>query len=342
MAQPATAQPAQPAGPPFYRPEPVAAEVVQLAASAASRDVDAAMTGDHDGTRLAVSRPGGLAGVLPPTGGAGILLIEDEPSAARLLRTYLESAGYKVRLASTGEEGLRMARQRIPDAVVLDVLLPGIDGWEVLRLFKQDPTLCEVPVFVASVVDERDVGMSLGATDFFVKPIDRQRLLARVAEYLLKPAEGPDRMHVLAVDDDPATLAAIANTLRRQHVDVVTTTSGTEAVRLARSRTFDLIISDLLMPDIDGISLMSALDHDPTTSQIPVLMVTGADLSDADRTRVGAKALGILPKGDAVHDALHHWMSQLPRPGTEAAGSQRGTQTPGPQTAPLNGPEAAP
>jgi signal transduction histidine kinase/DNA-binding response OmpR family regulator len=256
-----------------------------------------------------------------PGGKGGILLIEDEPSAARLLRMYLESAGYRVRLATTGEAGLLDASRERPDAVVLDVLLPGIDGWEVLRLLKQDPQLCDVPVFVASVVDERDVGLSLGAVDFFVKPIDRQRLLARVAEFLLKPGTVADRMHVLAVDDDPETLRAIAEALREQHVEVVTAGTGQEAVRLARTRPFDLIISDLLMPDIDGISLMSALDHDPETSKIPVLVLTGPDLSDADRSRLDAKALGILPKGGAVHEALHHWMTKLPRPGAQPTGT---------------------
>jgi DNA-binding response OmpR family regulator len=234
---------------------------------------------------------------------------------------YLESAGYRVRLATTGEAGLLDASRERPDAVVLDVLLPGIDGWEVLRLLKQDPQLCDVPVFVASVVDERDVGLSLGAVDFFVKPIDRRRLLARVAEFLLKPGTAADRMHVLAVDDDPETLRAIAEALREQHVEVVTAGTGQEAVRLARTRPFDLIISDLLMPDIDGISLMSALDHDPETSKIPVLVLTGPDLSDADRSRLDAKALGILPKGSAVHEALHHWMTKLPRPGAQPTGT---------------------
>jgi signal transduction histidine kinase/CheY-like chemotaxis protein len=254
----------------------------------------------------------GLLGPVEPEEG-GILLIEDEPSAARLLRMYLEGAGYRVRLASSGETGLVAARRSRPDAVVLDVLLPGIDGWEVLRQLKQDPRLQDVPVLVASVVDERDIGLSLGAVDFFVKPIDRQRLLARLAEFLLSPDTAADQMHVLAVDHDPAVLAVIAEALRERHVDVVTAVTGREAVRLARNHPFDLIISELQMPDIDGISLMSALDHDPATSKIPVLVMTTGDLTDVDRSRLNTRALGILPKGEAVHEALHHWMSHLPR-----------------------------
>jgi signal transduction histidine kinase/DNA-binding response OmpR family regulator len=290
-------------------------------------DPDAAPAAGTNGAgpgdpEAATDAPGALPGpVEPPAHNrAAILLIEDDPGAARLLRTYLESAGYRVRVAGSGEAGLLEARRERPDAVILDVLLPGIDGWGVLRVFKQDPQLQDVPVLVASVVDERDVGLSLGAADFFVKPIDRSRLLARVAEFLLRPDPAADRMHVLAVDDDPATLQVLAQALRDQQVDVVTAGTGQEAVRLARTRPFDLIISDLRMPDIDGVSLMGALDKDSTTRRIPVLVVTGPDLGDADRGQLDVKALGILPKGEAVLKALHDWMTGLPRPNAQQTG----------------------
>ncbi|GII22996.1 response regulator [Planosporangium mesophilum] len=251
-------------------------------------------------------------------GAAHILLIEDDAGAARLLRTYLEGAGYRVQVAGSGEDGLAAARRERPDAVILDVLLPGIDGWGVLRTLKHDPGLHDVPVFVVSVVDERDAGLSLGAADFFLKPIDRRRLLAKVGEYLLDAQADPDPMTVLAVDDDPATLDVLARALREQRVDVVTAGTGREAVRLARTRPFDLIISDLTMPDIDGVSLMRALDQDPATSRIPVLVVTGRDLGGG---ALDPKALGILPKGEAVLTALHRWMERLPRPSVQPSGS---------------------
>jgi CheY-like chemotaxis protein len=249
---------------------------------------------------------------------ARILLVEDDAGAARLLRTYLEGAGYRVQVAGSGEEGLAAARRERPDAVILDVLLPGIDGWGVLRTLKHDARLHDVPVFVVSVVDERDAGLSLGAADFFLKPIDRRRLLAKVAEYLLDAEANPERMTVLAVDDDPATLDVLARALREQRVDVVTAGTGREAVQLARTRPFDLIISDLMMPDIDGVSLMRALDKDPATSRIPVLVVTGPDLGGG---ALDPKALGVLPKGEAVLTALHRWMARLPRPSAQPSGT---------------------
>jgi CheY-like chemotaxis protein len=175
------------------------------------------------------------AAALPPPDLGGILLIEDEPSAARLLRAYLEAGGYRVRLATTGEDGLAAACRERPDAVILDVLLPGIDGWEVLRLLKHDPQLAGVPVFVASVVDERDAGLSLGAADFFVKPIDRQRLLARVAEVLLEPGAAGDRTRPLA-----------------------------------RAQPFDRVVDDLLRSDIDAASQRGGANRAPTTGKVPV------------------------------------------------------------------------
>jgi CheY-like chemotaxis protein len=117
----------------------------------------------------------------------------------------------------------------------------------------------------------------------------------------------------------------LAEALREHQVDVMTAGTGQEAVRLARTRPFDLIISDLLMPDLDGVSLMSALDKDPATSRIPVLVVTGSSLVDADQGDLDTKALGILPKGEALLKALHHWMTKLPRPSAEQAGNTGNT-----------------
>ena len=128
-----------------------------------------------------------------PAAGGSVLLVEDDASAVRLLRTYLETAGYAVLVAGTGEEGLRAAGETTPDAILLDVILPGIDGWEVLRRLKSDDRLQTIPVFMVTVVDDRDVGLALGAVDYFVKPIDRHLLLARLAEHLTRQDGGEVR-----------------------------------------------------------------------------------------------------------------------------------------------------
>jgi signal transduction histidine kinase/CheY-like chemotaxis protein len=241
----------------------------------------------------------------------GILLIEDDPGAVRMLSTYLEAEGYRVGVATDGESGLDAARRELPDAIILDVLLPGMDGWEVLRHLKQDNRICDIPVVMVSVVDDEDVGLALGAVDYFVKPIDPDKLLTRLGRLSLygrAAAEQP--LRVLAIDDDPVTLATIEASLAAESIAVVGAASGTDGLRLAREARFDLVICDLLMPDIDGFTVISALDGDPATRHTPVLVITGHDLTDIDKARLNGKILGVLQKGEDLRDGLRHWLSK--------------------------------
>jgi len=265
---------------------------------------------------------------VPMAGGAaersgGILVVEDDAGAVRMLRTYLEAEGYRVGVATDGESGLAAARRDLPDAIILDVLLPGMDGWEVLRHLKQDSRVCDIPVVMVSVVDDEDVGLALGAVDYFVKPIDRDKLLARLGRLSLvdwnAAAEQP--MRVLAVDDDPATLAVIEASLAAEGIAVVTAGNGTDGLRLAREQHFDLVICDLLMPDIDGFTVISALDGDPATRQTPVLVVTAHDLTDADKARLNGKILGVLQKGQNLQDGLRRWLSKTTSAAAESVRS---------------------
>jgi signal transduction histidine kinase/CheY-like chemotaxis protein len=209
---------------------------------------------------------------VPVPGRSTVLVIEDDPGAQHLLRTYLSGAGYHVLAAPSGEEGLALARQVRPSAIVLDVLLPGMDGWEVLRRLKEDPELGEVPVFMATVLDEPDPAMAQTADDYFVKPIDRHRLLARLAERVL-PNPGHSAT-ALAIDPDREGLALIEDALRERGYEVIATTSGEEGVKLARAEPVDLIVSHLPLPEFEGIGLLRDLNG-PATRAIPVLVVTG-------------------------------------------------------------------
>ncbi len=254
--------------------------------------------------------------VIPPAPGqTSILVIEDDPGGQQLLRAYLEAAGYHVVGAATGEQGLELARQIRPAAVLLDVLLPGIDGWEVLRQLKQDRDLAGVPVFMATVLDEPEAGRSQGADDYFVKPVDRHRLLARLAQQLLPAATDPRGARALAIDHDRKALSIIEAALRERGFEVIATTSGEEALRLARAEPVDLIVSDLALSDLDGFTLVKALSEDPETRDIPVLVLTGEPNGrhHGDRT-----PLGVLPHHDQVADQLHRQLSGLAIPPTGA------------------------
>lgn len=255
-------------------------------------------------------------GVRSGAAGADVLIIEDDPGAVRLLRTYLETAGYHVRVASDGEGGLAQASRTPPGAILLDVLLPGMDGWDVLRALKADETLREVPVIIVTVVDERGVGLALGAADYFLKPVDRETLLARLGRYTFttKVRRGP--VHVLAVDDDPASLALVDAALTPEGFTVTGVTSGRAALELAVRHPFDLVICDLVMPGLSGFDVVAALQADPRTRDAVILILTAYELNETEKARLNGHVAGIVDKGTGAADGLRAWLARAlpPRP----------------------------
>jgi signal transduction histidine kinase/DNA-binding response OmpR family regulator len=245
-----------------------------------------------------------------PTGGASILVIEDDPGAVRLLRAYLDAEGYRVRVAADGESGIAAARADAPDAIILDVLLPGIDGWEVLRRLKADPALRDLPVVVVTVVDERNVAMSLGAVDYFLKPVRREALLDRLAQYTFTTKVKMGRVRVLTIDDDPAALELVAGALRPEGFEVVAAASGREGLDLALESPPDLVICDLLMPDMDGYEVVEQLHANEATKDVTILILTGQDLSTTDRQRLNGKVAEIVRKGVDPRPAFAHWLQR--------------------------------
>lgn len=237
-----------------------------------------------------------------------VLIIEDDPSVVRLLREYLEPAGYRVTAATTGEDGIGAMRERRPAAVILDVLLPGIDGWEVLRQVKDDPGLRAIPIVILTVVDERDVGLALGAADYLVKPVDRDALLASLGRYTFLAKSRERRVRVLAVDDEPAALDLFRTALEPEGFDVVTASGGREALAQAAAGEFDLVICDLVMPGIDGFEVIAKLKADPRTAPVPILVCTAHDLTEEDKGRLNGKILGIVSKGADALDGLRSWL----------------------------------
>ncbi len=248
-----------------------------------------------------------------PLGGADVttvLVIEDDPGAVRLLRTYLEAEGYAVVVAPNGEAGIAAARESAPAAVILDVLLPGIDGWEVLRRLKADPSLRDVPVVVVTVVDERNVAMSLGAADYFLKPVRPEALLARLGQYTFTTKVKQRRVKVLAIDDDPAARDLVAQALRPVGFDVAVAASGREGLAMARNDPPELVICDLVMPDIDGYEVVDQLRANPATRDATILILTGQDLSTRDRERLNGKVAEVLGKTADPRTALATWLER--------------------------------
>jgi signal transduction histidine kinase/CheY-like chemotaxis protein len=266
----------------------------------------------HVRDTVAAGAPGAVADphAVAAQDGRDLLVIEDDPGAVRLLREYLEPAGYGMRVAPDGEAGIRMAGERRPAAIILDVLLPGIDGWEVLRRLKHDAGLRDVPVVIVTVVDERQVGLALGAADYLVKPVQREALVGVLERWFGGP---PDRrtMRVLAVDDEASARALIRAALEPEGLEIVEASGGREALDRAASERFDLIVCDLLMPGIDGFEVIATLKADPRTALVPILVCTAHDLGEADKRRLNGKILGIVEKGDVAVAGLRRWLARV-------------------------------
>lgn len=230
----------------------------------------------------------------PPTGfsmrspaAATILVVEDDPEVAELLRLTLEHEGHRVLLATSGEAALHLARSEQPDLISLDIRLPDLDGFEVLQLLKRDPDTASIPVVVVSVVFDQDRGLRLGAVDYFTKPLDEQRLLQVINRVLTSKGT------VLVVDDDRDTLNLLRTVLRAQGLQVRTTINGERALRLAQERPPALIMLDLRLPGMDGYQVLKALKQHPRTANIPVVLMSGY-VEAGDGVPAEIEALGAL------------------------------------------------
>jgi signal transduction histidine kinase/CheY-like chemotaxis protein len=228
----------------------------------------------------------GLAGV--PTGpapspGPTVVVVEDDRRSFDLLRVYLEAAGARVVGARNGEEGLDTVRRLSPAGVVLDILLPGVDGWEVLAQLKADPRTAQVPVIVVSMLDERGRGFALGAAEYLVKPVSKEQLLAA----LYRAAAMPEQPHtVVAIDDDPLAVELVRASLEPEGWTVLGAATGQEGLALIRERQPSAVLLDLLMPGMDGFEVVEALRADPDTKSVPVVILTSKSMTQQDKERL--------------------------------------------------------
>jgi CheY-like chemotaxis protein len=198
-----------------------------------------------------------------------VLVVEDEPEVADLLRLTLESDGHEVIATRSGEEALRLAREKHPDMISLDIRLPDLSGFEVLELLKRDAETADIPVVIISVVADSERGLKLGAIDYLTKPLDVDRLLEVIDRVM------SDRGTILVAEDDPETLKMLREALRGEHLSVRTTPRGDQALQLAQAMHPALVLLDLKMPGMDGTTVLKELRQNPRTREIPVIVMTG-------------------------------------------------------------------
>lgn len=230
-----------------------------------------------------------------PPGRGGVLVIDDDPAARELMARLLSREGFRVRTASGAAEGLALARRDRPDAITLDVVMPGVDGWATLSELKADPALAAIPVVVVSVENDVAIGFALGAVDHVTKPVDAARLTAILQRF--RHGGGGGAPLVLVIDDDAATRQATRRVLEREGCRIVEAENGRVGLaRLAEARP-DLILLDLAMPEMDGFEVAEALHRHPEWRTIPVVVVTARDLTPEDRARLGGSFRALVQKG---------------------------------------------
>ena len=218
-----------------------------------------------------------------PGPGPTVVVVEDDRRSFDLLRVYLEAAGARVVSARDGEEGLDTVRRLSPAGVILDILLPGIDGWEVLAQLKADPQTAAIPVVVVSMLDERGRGFALGAAEYLVKPVGKDPLLAA----LHRAAAIPGRKHtVVAIDDDSLAIELVRASLEPEGWTVLGAATGQEGLALIRERQPSAVLLDLLMPGMDGFEVVEALRADPDTKSVPVVILTSKSMTQQDKERL--------------------------------------------------------
>jgi signal transduction histidine kinase/CheY-like chemotaxis protein len=212
-----------------------------------------------------------------------VVVVEDDRRSFDLLRVYLEAAGARVVSAGDGEEGLDTVRRLSPAGVVLDILLPGIDGWDVLAQLKADPGTAAIPVIVVSMLDERGRGFALGATEYLVKPVGKEQLLAALYRAAAMPEQ---KRTVVAIDDDPLAIELVRASLEPEGWTVLGAATGQEGVALITERKPSAVLLDLLMPGMDGFEVVEALRADPNTKSIPVVILTSKSMTRQDKERL--------------------------------------------------------
>jgi len=244
-----------------------------------------------------------------------VLVVEDDPPAAELLARQLERAGFRAELIRSGTDVVRRAREVKPAAITLDILLPGLDGWEVLTRLKQDEVTSAIPVIVISVVDNPELGIALGAVDYFVKPVPAPELINRLRRFSFGGNGAPHRTQVLVVDDERASRDWLTEVLEPAGFAVIPARGGREAIELARTRRPDLVLLDLLMPEVSGFEVVEALRSDQATSKTPIMVLTAKNLTEADKRHLNGRVSNILQKGNTGAPDLIELLRQVTAPG---------------------------
>ena len=232
-----------------------------------------------------------------------ILVVEDDLQASELISIYLSEAGYGVAHAFDGEQAIQMTRELRPYAIILDIVLPKKDGWEVLAELKSLSEVKDIPVVIVSTVDNRLFGLNLGAVEYFVKPVNKEQLIEAVRKI--------GAVTVLVVDDEPRTVELLTDMLQPEGFSVLQAYGGQQGIDLAIEKHPDLIILDLMMPEVNGFDVVEQLRAHPEAMEIPIMIYTSKDLTAEDRQRLNSHVQAIASKSVSGKEDLLQELEKL-------------------------------
>ena len=230
-----------------------------------------------------------------------VLIIDDEVPARELLTSYLEPE-YQIAMAESGAEALKKAQQLRPDAITLDVLMSGGNGFETLVALRKTPETASIPIIIVSIVDQQRVGFALGAADYLIKPIRKSVLLETIRKHV--PPQADDDAVILLVDDDPRTLELLEEALRSAGYETQSVQSGERALEVLSSKLVSGVLLDLLMPGMDGFQVIHHVRQEATFKELPILVMTGKSLTQEEVALLSRETQALFQKNGSWQQEL--------------------------------------
>ncbi len=249
----------------------------------------------------------GIPEIIEPSGATGeknlVMVVEDDEMARELLTITLSEAGYRVASVSTGREALLLARELKPSVITLDIMLPGVSGWDILKNLKHDSATTDIPILVISMEDDRNCSILWGAFDHLIKPVEKERLLSSLQK--VKGAiTAKSSPKILIVDDDPTVVELFSSIIKQEGYETVGAYGGKEAIDLIMNSHPDAVVLDLMMPQFTGFDVIKALKENPETVDIPVIVCTAKDLSLEEKELLNRNVSYVMKKGNINREKL--------------------------------------
>ena len=233
-----------------------------------------------------------------------VLVVDDDPASVIMLSSYLRREGYHTVVATSGKEALRLAETHHPFAVTLDIVMPEMDGFEVLQALKKNPATQDIPVIIVSISEDRETGFALGATGYVSKPVNHKQLMGEIHKVGRPDHRALADYTVMIVDDNELDRTEIDRMVREHGMKTAVAQDGDSCLALLARRIPDILLLDLLMPGMDGFSVLDHVRNKLVLKDLPVIIVTAKDLSREDRRRLNGQVAAVLEKRSTSQTGL--------------------------------------